>query len=553
MKTPSLDLLIFIIIILSLAGGSHAAASGGAWQLLQRSTGVSAMHMQLLHNDRVIIFDRTDFGPSNISLPGGKCRHDDRDTVLKVDCTAHSVEYDVVGNTFRPLMILTDTWCSSGTVHPDGYLVQTGGFNDGDTAVRTIQPCTDVGGSCDWSEIPNGLAVRRWYASNQILPDGRAIIVGGRRQFNYEFYPKSNGAAGGANYIPLRFLVETRDNPEENNLYPFTHLNIDGNLFIFANNRAILLNYKTNTVVRTYPPMPGGDPRNYPSTGSSVLLPIRPHSKEAEVLVCGGAPKGSFDKASKYGTFVAALDTCGRIRITDESPSWAMETMPTSRTMGDMVLLPSGLEVLIVNGVASGTAGWELGRNPVVTPVVYRHFNPAGRRFAVQAAASRPRLYHSSAVLVRDGRVLVGGSNPHVYYNFSGVEYPTDLSLEAYSPEYLGEEYSELRARLIILGDEVIMYLKYASSVRLRFSVRELSKSGVSVTMVAPAFATHSFSMNQRLLFLESGRPAPVDGNYYEIVAVAPESGLLAPPGYYMMFLVNGGVPCEEGIWVHIQ
>lgn len=47
----------------------------GKWILLQKSIGVSAMHMQLLHNNKVVIFDRTDFGASNLSLPQGQCRY----------------------------------------------------------------------------------------------------------------------------------------------------------------------------------------------------------------------------------------------------------------------------------------------------------------------------------------------------------------------------------------------------------------------------------------------------------------------------------------------
>jgi hypothetical protein len=36
--------------------------------------GITAMHMQLLKNDRAVIFDRTDFGMSNLSLPNGECQ-----------------------------------------------------------------------------------------------------------------------------------------------------------------------------------------------------------------------------------------------------------------------------------------------------------------------------------------------------------------------------------------------------------------------------------------------------------------------------------------------
>ncbi|KAL6645810.1 hypothetical protein ACP70R_017418 [Stipagrostis hirtigluma subsp. patula] len=405
------------LLLLACCAGIIAPASGagGRWDLLQRSVGVSAMHMQLLRNDRVIIFDRTDFGRSNLSLPGGRCRRNPRDRVLPVDCTAHSAEYDVASNTFRPLSILTDTWCSSGTVAPDGTLVQTGGWNDGYRNVRTVPACDAGDESCDWTETQDALAANRWYATNQILPDGRAFIIGGRRQFSYEFYPKA--APSDTSVIQMPFLAQTRD-PEENNLYPFVHLNIDGNLFIFAKNRAILFDYKRNRIVRRYPELAGGDPRNYPSSGSSVLLPLKPNPTEAEVLVCGGAPAGSYNSTrEKDGAFVPALATCGRIRITDAAPAWVIETMPSPRVMGDMILLPNGAEVAIINGAMDGTAGWECAKTPAYAPVIYRPDHSPGDRFEEQSSTGIARLYHSSAVLLRDGRLLVGGSNPHVYYS----------------------------------------------------------------------------------------------------------------------------------------
>ncbi|KAA8537553.1 hypothetical protein F0562_027161 [Nyssa sinensis] len=440
-------------------------AGGGRWELLKPNIGISAMHMQLLNNDRVVIFDRTDFGHSNISLPNNRCRVDPNDTALATDCSAHSVEYDVATNSIRPLMVLTDVWCSSGALMPDGRLIQTGGFNDGDHAVRVYRPCT----GCDWEEVKFGLKNRRWYATNQILPDGRQIIIGGRRQFNYEFYPKT-GSTTEAYHLP--FLVETTDPKIENNLYPFVFLNVDGNLFIFANNRAILFNYLKNVVVKTYPQMPGGDPRSYPSTGSSVLLPLKNlqgPAIEAEVLVCGGAPKGSYTSAMN-GNFVGALNTCGRIKIADPSPKWVMETMPLARVMGDMLLLPNG-NVLIINGASAGTAGWEFGRNPVLKPIIYRPNNPVGSRFEVQNPSTIPRT---------------------------------------------------LKANL------------------------------VTITMVAPSFNTHSFSMNQRLLVLGGSNVSVVGKSAYEVGVMTPGSENLVPPGYYLLFVVHQGIP-SEGIWVHIQ
>ncbi|KAF6163737.1 hypothetical protein GIB67_023771 [Kingdonia uniflora] len=543
---PSFLVILCQLLFISLPPRlnlTHAASGRGQWVLLQESIGLVSMHMQLLNNDHVIIYDRTDFGRSNLLLADGKCRNDTSEKAVKYDCTAHSAEYDVLANTFRPLMVQSDLWCSSGAVSSDGRLIQTGGWSDGERVVRVFRSCH----GCDWEEIPLGLKVRRWYATDHILPDGRVIIIGGRRQFNYEFYPKS---APSDKVFSLPFLVQTNVLKAENNLYPFVHLNVDGHLFIFANNRAILLDYVKNAVVRTYPEIPGGDPRNYPSTGSSVLLPLK-SSSEAEVFICGGAPNGSYQQA-QVGKFVMALNTCGRIKITDESPMWCVETMPLARVMGDMILLPNG-NILIVNGAKAGTAGWEFGRDPVLHPVLYRCDDTFGSRFEILNPSTIPRVYHSTAILLRDGRVLVGGSNPHTYYNFTNVLYPTELSLEAFSPPYLDSQSSGFRP--VILSTTSQAKLNYGQGLTVRFRVKTaLSKGeeGVFVTMVAPSFTTHSFAMNQRLLLLSQGDAVMVSPLVYEIQVTTPASGFLAPSGYYMLFVVNQDVP-SEGIWVHIQ
>ncbi|PON70777.1 1,4-alpha-glucan-branching enzyme [Parasponia andersonii] len=520
-----------------------APGLGGSWKVLQQSIGVSAMHMQLLNNDRVVVFDRTDFGPSNLSLPAGNCPKNSK------DCTAHSAEYDVLADTFRPLTVQTNVWCSSGAVMDDGTLIQCGGSFEGERRVRVFKPCSDS--SCDWSEIKLGLAKSRWYATNHILPDGRTIILGGRRQFNYEFHPK----VVDNKVYDLQFLADTNEQGIENNLYPFVFLNVDGNLFVFANNRAILLDYKKNQVVRTYPQIPGGDPRSYPSTGSAVLLPLKninnqAETVKAEVLVCGGAPKGSFTKAVKR-EFVDALKTCARIVITDPKPEWVVEDMPLARVMGDMTLLPNG-DVLLVNGARAGAAGWESADKPVLNPVLYRPDNTEGSRFEVQNPSETPRLYHSSAVLLRDGRVLVGGSNPHSGYEFSGVRFRTELSLEAFSPSYLDEP--DLRP--VIISPASPTELTHSQKFKVQFQVKGiiLERKSVQTTIVSPSFSTHSFSMNQRLLVLPTSgvkRLGKIKATY-EIEVETPRSSNLAPSGYYLFFVVHKNIP-SKGIWVHIK
>ncbi|XP_010554972.1 PREDICTED: aldehyde oxidase GLOX [Tarenaya hassleriana] len=523
--------------------------TGGRWDLLQPSIGVSAMHMQLLHNNKVVVFDRTDSGPSNLSLPSQSCPDD-----VVFDCSAHSILYDVVSNTFRPLTLRSDTWCSSGSLDSDGSLIQTGGYGAGDRAVRRFDPCfpNDVV-LCDWAENSTYLSSRRWYSTNQILPDGRIIIVGGRRAFTYEFYPKNLDKP----IFYLRFLAETRDPIEENNLYPFLHLLPDGNLFIFANRRSILFDFVNHTVVKEFPEIPGGDKRNYPSTGSSVLLPLwldrESRTTAAEIMICGGAPPGSFLKAARTipKIFVEASRTCGRLRVTDPNPRWVMEQMPAPRVMSDMILLPTG-DVIIINGATNGTAGWEDSTNAMLNPFLYSPDEPdPTRRFQILAPTLIPRMYHSAALLLPDGRILVGGSNPHRNYNFTTRPYPTELSLEAYLPRYLDPRFSRLRPSVLTV--EMAGTMSYGNGFSVNFVIPAYGvfDGGISVRLVAPSFSTHSTAMNQRLVVLRVRRVMQLSVFAYKADVDGPSNANVAPPGYYMMFVVHRGIP-SEAVWVKV-
>lgn len=410
-----------------------AAQLPGSWELLVPNAGIASMHTAVTRFNTVVLLDRTNIGPSRKMLPRGHCRSDPRDEVLKHDCYSHSVVFDPKTNTVRPLMILTDTWCSSGQFLPDGTLLQTGGDLDGVKKIRKFQPC-EADGRCDWEELTDVELVNgRWYATNQVLPDGSVIVVGGRGANTVEYYPpRENGA------VLLRFLAEAEDS-QMDNLYPYVHLLPDGNLFIFANNKAVLFDHQVNRVVREYPPLDGG-PRNYPSAGSSAMLALQGDYSTAVIVVCGGAQYGAFIKRS---TDTPAHGSCGRIVATEPGSVWQMEDMPFGRIMGDMVMLPTG-EVLIINGAQAGTQGFELASNPCLYPLLYRPDQPVGLRFMTLNPGTVPRMYHSTANLLPDGRVLIAGSNPHYFYKFK-AEYPTELRIEAFSPEYLSLDRANIR------------------------------------------------------------------------------------------------------------
>lgn len=255
----------------------------------------------------------------------------------------------------------------------------------------------------------------------------------------------------------------------------------DNNLFIFANRDSISYNWQTNKVVKTFPTIPG-EPRCYPSAGSSVMLPLTgPGFTGCEILICGGAAAGAYRNPTAQSP---ASNTCGRINPFAAAPAWAMETMPTRRTMGDMILLPTE-NVLIINGAAKGSQGWGFASSPVLTPVQYFPGAAAGKRFQTLAGSGIPRMYHSAANLLADGRILVSGSNTHQFYTFTGT-FPTELRIEAFSPPYLGGARPGLTAPgAMAYGAAFTATVTYAGTVT----------GGIALNIASAPFVTHSYAM----------------------------------------------------------
>ncbi|TYJ19572.1 hypothetical protein E1A91_A09G200400v1 [Gossypium mustelinum] len=228
-----------------------------------------------------------------------------------------------------------------------------------------------------------------------------------------------------------------------------------------------------------------------------------------------------------------------------------MEEMPINRVMGDMIMLPTG-DILIINGAAKGTAGWGVARDPVLNPVLYRpdpRNSDESTRFEVLAPSLIPRLYHSTAHLLSDGRVLVGGSNPNINYNFSAL-YPTELSLEAFYPPY----FTKTKPRPSIVAVNPGLKIGFKQKISLEFTLEgSVILSDLFVTMVASSFTTHSIAMNQRLLVLAfNNKVKKTSSGNYLVEGYAPETAALAPPGYYQLFLVHEAIP-SKGKWIQIK
>ncbi|KAI8556718.1 hypothetical protein RHMOL_Rhmol05G0275900 [Rhododendron molle] len=198
MAAPIFFCLQFLCFALTIIG-THA--QGGTWEVIVQNAGIAAMHAAVTWFNTVVLLDRTDIGASNLSLPivNGvqQCRHDPNDLALTTDCSAHSALLD--------LTIQTDTWCSSGQFLPDGTLLQSGGFNDGNTKFRTFTPCKHTS-SCDWVDskhlvVPRALSVLYDYVNNVII-NNLPLIGGGPPN-----YPSSAMLALEGNYSTATIVI----------------------------------------------------------------------------------------------------------------------------------------------------------------------------------------------------------------------------------------------------------------------------------------------------------------------------------------------------------
>ncbi|KAI9841280.1 MAG: hypothetical protein M1837_000816 [Sclerophora amabilis] len=399
----------------------------GSFRIVGQS-GVPAMHAGLLPNGRVVFLDKVE-NYSQLKLSNGQY--------------AYSSEYDPATKKVVPLAYKTNAFCAGGTFLADGRFVSFGGnapldfidptVGDGFDGIRYLSRSSSdntLNGK-DWSEPGNKLNSPRWYASAQTLGDGTVFVVSGSKNGldptveannNPTYELLSPAAISNGADITMDILIKN----QPYYMYPFVHLLRDGSLFFFVAKSADLFNVQTNTVVHSFPDLPG-DYRTYPNTGTSVLLPLSSGNNwEPDVVICGGGA---------YQDVTSPTDaSCGRIKPLSENAQWELDAMPEGRGMVDGTLLPDGT-VIFLNGCNRGAQGFGLGRDPTFEALIYDPTRPLGQRFSTGASSTVPRLYHSVALLLLDGTLLVTGSNPVEQPKLEADEidpYVTDFRVEIY-------------------------------------------------------------------------------------------------------------------------
>ena len=214
-----------------------------------------------------------------------------------------------------------------------------------------------------------------------------------------------------------------------------------------------------------------------------------------------------------------ATKTTELIDLSASNPQWVNGPMMTQpRIEMDAVILPSG-KVLAVNGSTNDEDATTASLNADL-------YDPVANTFSSAGANAFPRLYHSGALLLPDATVMLVGGNPQ-----RGTYEP---HVEIYSPAYLFNSGGTLATRPTITS-VTPGEMGYGSP----FQVQTPNASTISsVVLVRPGAVTHAFDMDQRLVGLNFTVGSGV------LNVTSPPNSNIAPPGYYLLFILNSsGVP----------
>ena len=514
-----LALLVALASALGLprAAGAQSCAANiphltGTWETLPYQMPVNPISATLLHTGRVLIVAGSENDAYNNS-PGAE--------------SYRVAVWDPNGTTGSSVVVQDvtyDLFCSGTAVLPDGRPLVIGGTAaylptgsyDGENRASIFDPATG-----EFLETPS-MADGRWYGTATALGDGRIMAFSGLGanagvNSTVEIYSPTDAASGWTTPLAAPFTPP---------LFPRMALLPNGTVF-FTGEGAGGSGAVANSWL--FDPASGQWTASAPTPGhleygSAVLLPLLPPDYRPVVMYFGGGdPNTPQPTPASSGTELIDLSTA--------APSWTPgPSMSTGRVQMNAVLLPNGR--VLAEG---GSLFYEVPDTAGKTADLY---DPRTATFTSAGTAAYSRLYHSTALLLPDATVVSLGSNPDEHGSY-------EPAIERYTPAYL----FDANDRLITAARPQILGVVPASGVigyGAPFSVRYASTSPISAAvLVRPGSTTHASDMDQRLVGLCGPAPQPPCTASGDTLALtSPPNGNIAPPGYYMLFLLDSaGVP----------
>ncbi|MFG1610631.1 galactose oxidase-like domain-containing protein [Actinoplanes sp. NPDC049265] len=492
------------------ACSAGAACTAGQWAVMPFNSPVRAIHSVVLRNGDVLLVAGS--GNNVDDFAAG---------------TFKSAIYKPSTGTFNTVPTPADLFCSGHVQLSDGRVLVMGGNKDYPAAdlshgYKGLKNSYVFDPAANSYTRVNDMTAGSWYPSATMLGNGDVISLGGLGEDSAGTVATQYFKTAQQRWLGLN---EANQSWSFWGLYPSMILMQDGRLFysgshVFGNglpgSGSSIYDYTANTIT----PVNGLQRKDERDQSMSVLLPP---AQDQKVLTLGG---GNIDSNPDANRLTDLID------LKKATPAYAAGPLlptgkltggvPQTSTQGKMyvsaVLLPDG-KVFETGGGLHNRA------DPVYEASMY---DPATNKFtAAMAVDPVPRTYHSSAFLLPDGRVMAVGDNPG-----NGT---FDMRISVYSPPYL---FKGARPQILTMADPQWTY----------GTTKNITVDGpiTRAELIRPAAVTHSSDPNQRFVDV----PITVNGNSVGLNLTSNPN--LAPPGWYMLFVVGtNGVP-SVAKWVHV-
>ena len=394
--------------------------------------------------------------------------------------------FSAVGKTYR-------IFCSGHTFLPDGRLLIAGGTitgTQGDARAVIFDPLTNA-----WSAT-GSMAQGRYYPTTTVLPNGEILAVSGSDETSTVVPIPEVG--NGSTWRRLTGAPLSIPSP----YYPA--------MFVAPNGNVFLAGFQATTRYLSTAGTGG-----WTTVGTRIVADRRLGSAvmyaPGKILYVGGG-----DPPTRSAEV---------IDLNQAAPAWrSVPGMGFARRQMNATILADG-KILVTNGTSGP------GFNDVTQAVREAElWNPATGSWTTMAREGVGRTYHSASLLLPDGRVLSSGSGEG-----GGVSYAnSQFTAQVFSPPYLFDADGTLAERPIIASAPST--ISYGSS----FTVETPDAATVTRgSLIRLSSVTHAFNQSQLIypLTFSAGGPTSVQ-------ASGPTNGNLAPPGPYLLFLLNSqGVP----------
>ncbi len=402
-------------------------------------------------------------------------------------------------------------FCAGHTLLPNGNLMVAGGHHMDDAGIKVTYFFSQDGVPTKGPDMAHG----RWYPTLTVLADGTVLSMAGRNEAGTVVRTPElwNGSAWsqltGAGTLEIPY-------------YPRNFVAPNGQIF-YAGER-VMSRWFNVAGTGSWSNGPSHIWPNNRDYGTAAMYDT------GKILYAGGGGHTSWPTPDPKSAGPTA--TAEKIDLNQTSPSWqSVSSMSAPRRHLNSTVLPDG-QVLITGGTRGG--GF-VNIDEGLAVKEAEMWNPTTGQWTTLAANQVMRVYHSVSLLLPDGTVLHGASGDAMA---GTIPVPPEKSHEIFSPPYL---FKGARPIITSVGSTNVTYggtIAVTTPNAAQITEARWTRLGS---------VTHAFDMGQRantLAFTRTATGVSID---------VPESANHAPPGYYMVFILNrNGVP-STGRVVKVQ